>query len=150
MASTQAASPRLLVAASGTGGHLFPAIATAQELLKDGYTIEWLGVPDRLETTLVPEHFPLHTVRMAGFQGRLGLGTIKTLAKFGQATLQVRRLLKQGQLRRRIHHWWLHCRSGDSGGAIAGLARCAARVQCITRQSHSLAQPPLHPRGAGV
>jgi UDP-N-acetylglucosamine--N-acetylmuramyl-(pentapeptide) pyrophosphoryl-undecaprenol N-acetylglucosamine transferase len=131
MASTQAASPRLLVAASGTGGHLFPAIATAQELLKDGYTIEWLGVPDRLETTLVPEHFPLHTVRMAGFQGRLGLGTIKTLAKFGQATLQVRRLLKQGSFDGVF----------TTGGYIAAPAILAARslgLPAVLHESNAL------------
>lgn len=44
---------KLLVAASGTGGHLFPAIATAQQLTD--YDIEWLGVPDRLETQLIPD-----------------------------------------------------------------------------------------------
>ncbi|NEP43181.1 MAG: UDP-N-acetylglucosamine--N-acetylmuramyl-(pentapeptide) pyrophosphoryl-undecaprenol N-acetylglucosamine transferase, partial [Okeania sp. SIO2H7] len=50
---------RLLIAASGTGGHLFPAIATAKQL--NDCQIEWLGVPNRLETTLVPKEYPLHT-----------------------------------------------------------------------------------------
>ena len=84
---------KLLIAASGTGGHLFPAIATAQQLLD--YDIEWLGVPDRLETQLVPSLYPLHTVRMGGVQGGFGLGSAKLFAKFVRATRQVRRLLKQ-------------------------------------------------------
>lgn len=86
---------KLLIAASGTGGHLFPAIATAQKL--DDYEIEWLGVPDRLETQLVPGRYPLHTVRMGGAQGGFGLGSLKLLAKFLRSTAQVRKLLKTGE-----------------------------------------------------
>ncbi|MGF1460361.1 MAG: undecaprenyldiphospho-muramoylpentapeptide beta-N-acetylglucosaminyltransferase [Leptolyngbyaceae cyanobacterium] len=86
---------KLLIAASGTGGHLFPAIATAEQL--PDYAIEWLGVPDRLETELVPVAYPLHTVRLGGFQGRLGLGSVRLLSQVLKTTLQVRRLLQQGR-----------------------------------------------------
>ena len=82
---------KLLVAASGTGGHLFPAIATAQQL--PDYTIEWLGVTDRLETHLVPELYPLHTVKMGGAQGSFGLSSAKLLARYAKSTERVRRLL---------------------------------------------------------
>ena len=52
-----ASSPtRLLIAASGTGGHLFPAIALAQQLPE--YEIEWLGTSNRLETRLLPDEYP--------------------------------------------------------------------------------------------
>ncbi|PZV14300.1 MAG: undecaprenyldiphospho-muramoylpentapeptide beta-N-acetylglucosaminyltransferase [Leptolyngbya sp.] len=130
-ASNPAASPRLLVAASGTGGHLFPAIATATALLDAHYSIEWLGVPDRLETTLVPDHFPLHTVRMAGFQGRPGLGTVKTLGQFGRAIGQVRHLLKAGKFDGVF----------TTGGYIAAPAIIAARslgLPAVLHESNAL------------
>ena len=83
---------RLLIAASGTGGHLFPAIATASHLTN--VHIEWLGVPDRLETKLVPSQYPLHTITVQGFQKPLGLGTIRTAWRLGKSIFDVRQLLK--------------------------------------------------------
>ena len=108
------AGNKLLIAASGTGGHLFPAIATAEHLHGP---IEWLGVPDRLETELVPKHYPLHTVRMGGVQGKLGLGTLKILVQFVRSTLATRQLLKQGKFQGVF----------TTGGYIAAPAIIAAR-----------------------
>ncbi|MEL7071343.1 MAG: undecaprenyldiphospho-muramoylpentapeptide beta-N-acetylglucosaminyltransferase [Cyanobacteria bacterium J06581_3] len=120
---------KLLIAASGTGGHLFPAIATAQQL--SDYTIEWLGVPDRLETQLVPESYPLHTVRMGGVQGGFGLSSIKLAAKFAKSTAQVRRLLKRGNFQGVF----------TTGGYIAAPAIIAARslgLPAILHESNAL------------
>ena len=69
--------PRLLIAASGTGGHLFPALAVADRM-PDNWSVRWLGVPDRLERQLVPSRYPLFTVRAGGLQGR-GLRKLKQL-----------------------------------------------------------------------
>ena len=83
---------RLLIAASGTGGHLFPAIALAQQL--PDYKIEWLGVPDRLERELVPAEYPLNTIAVEGIQQRFGLGTLRIIGRLASSVHQVRQLLK--------------------------------------------------------
>ncbi|MBV9387558.1 MAG: undecaprenyldiphospho-muramoylpentapeptide beta-N-acetylglucosaminyltransferase [Chroococcidiopsidaceae cyanobacterium CP_BM_ER_R8_30] len=107
---------RLLVAASGTGGHLFPGIALAEQL--PDYQIEWLGVPDRLETQLVPAQYPLHTIPVEGFQTGFGLSSLRIGAKLFSSILQVRRLLKQRNFQGVF----------TTGGYIAAPALIAART----------------------
>jgi UDP-N-acetylglucosamine--N-acetylmuramyl-(pentapeptide) pyrophosphoryl-undecaprenol N-acetylglucosamine transferase len=106
---------RLLIAASGTGGHLFPAIALAEKL--PDYEIEWLGVPNRLETQLVPQQYPLNTIAVEGFQQRLGISSLRILLKLISSILEVRRLLKRGKFQGVF----------TTGGYIAGPAVIAAR-----------------------
>ncbi|MDB9512493.1 undecaprenyldiphospho-muramoylpentapeptide beta-N-acetylglucosaminyltransferase [Kamptonema animale CS-326] len=120
---------RLLIAASGTGGHLFPAIATAEQL--SDYQIEWLGVPDRLETELIPPLYPLHTIAVEGFQGRFGLGTARILGRLASSILEVRKLLKQGNFQGVF----------TTGGYIAAPAILAARslgLPVILHESNAL------------
>jgi UDP-N-acetylglucosamine--N-acetylmuramyl-(pentapeptide) pyrophosphoryl-undecaprenol N-acetylglucosamine transferase len=122
-------SKRLLIAASGTGGHLFPAIATAEQL--SNYHIEWLGVPDRLETQLVPKQYRLHTVPLTGFQKRFSPANVLTLVRLFQAIAQVRQLLRQGQFQAVF----------TTGGYIAAPAIIAARtmnIPAILHESNAL------------
>jgi len=106
---------RLLIAASGTGGHLFPALAVA-EALPDSWQVRWLGVPDRLETQLVPESIPLTTVRAGGLQGR-GLNKLIQLIRLIGAIGSVRRLIRQERIQVVF----------TTGGYIAAPAIVAAR-----------------------
>lgn len=119
---------RLLIAASGTGGHVFPAIAVAEQL--SDYEIEWLGVPDRLETSLVPDRYRLHMIDVEGFQTG-GLGALRVLWKLGMSLFQVRRLLKRGKFQGVL----------TTGGYIAAPAVIAARslgLPVILHESNAL------------
>ena len=53
----------LLIAASGTGGHIFPALAVSKKVEKD-WNIHWLGVEQRLDSKFVPRKYNLLTLKL--------------------------------------------------------------------------------------
>ncbi len=113
-----ASSPtRILIAASGTGGHLFPAIALAQQL--PDYEIEWLGTANRMETSLVPDEYPINTIAVEGFQQKFSLKTLKIISGFITSIFQTRRLIKEHKIDAVF----------TTGGYIAAPAILAARME---------------------
>ena len=81
----------LLVAASGTGGHIFPALTTVDNLDKN-WKINWLGIQNRCEINLVPQEYNLFTLNIVSPQGNNLSLMIKYLQLF-IATLPVIRIM---------------------------------------------------------
>ena len=53
----------LLIAASGTGGHIFPALSIAEKTEKY-WKISWLGIENRCESKLVPKKYKLFALQI--------------------------------------------------------------------------------------
>ncbi len=88
--------PRLLIAASGTGGHIYPALSFADSL-SNSWEIEWLGVPNRLEIELVPKKYNLIKLKVGGLQGNI-FRKMFDLCKLLFASIRVSFLLRQKKI----------------------------------------------------
>jgi UDP-N-acetylglucosamine--N-acetylmuramyl-(pentapeptide) pyrophosphoryl-undecaprenol N-acetylglucosamine transferase len=77
-------SCRVVVAGGGTGGHLYPGIAIARELLarRPDATVTFAGTARGLESKVVPrEGFQLDLLRIAGVKGRSPAAALLGIAR---------------------------------------------------------------------
>ena len=89
---------KLLIAGGGTGGHVFPALAIAQEWLSRGNEREvvLVGTQRGIEMKLVPQAgLPLETLRVGGLKGKGGATLLKNLAMLVPAMLDAQRVLRK-------------------------------------------------------
>ncbi len=86
----------VMVMAGGTGGHVFPALATAQCLREAGAEVFWLGTRRGIEARLVPEReIAMEWIRVEGLRGS-GLGRLlKAPFKLALALVQAMRVIRR-------------------------------------------------------
>lgn len=84
--------------AGGTGGHVFPALACATALIKQGVNVEWLGTAHGLEARIVPKvGINLNILTINGLRGKSPLTWFTAPAKIGNAIWQALTILKKLQ-----------------------------------------------------
>lgn len=114
---------RLLVAAAGSGGHIYPGLAVARAFSRLGPAeVRFVGTPAGLESRLVPaEGFPLDLIAVPPLRGR----SPKTLLRAG-----FRLVGSLGRMRRLLRAHRTDAVFG-TGGSVSGVAVLAARLEGI-------------------
>jgi len=90
-------SRRFLMMAGGTGGHVFPALATARALQELGHEVYWLGSAGGMEERLISDTgIPLSLIHVSGLRGKgkiaLLAAPFRLLRALGEAFTVVRKI----------------------------------------------------------
>lgn len=80
----------VLIAAGGTGGHVYPALAVADYLREQGVKITWVGTEKGLEHRVVPAaNITLELISISGLRGKGLLNLLFVPVKLVLAVVQV-------------------------------------------------------------
>ena len=89
---------RVLIAAGGTGGHIYPGIAVAQEIMRRdaGSQVRFVGTARGLETRLVPQAgFELSLIDSAGLKNLSRMAQMRGLVLLPRSFLAAWSLIRQ-------------------------------------------------------
>ncbi len=96
MSEKTASEATVLIMAGGTGGHVFPALAAADVLLRSGLRVQWLGTARGIEADLVPKAgIPLHFISVSGLRGKGWRAQFAAPFRLARALWQAVQLLKR-------------------------------------------------------
>jgi UDP-N-acetylglucosamine--N-acetylmuramyl-(pentapeptide) pyrophosphoryl-undecaprenol N-acetylglucosamine transferase len=125
---------RVLVAAGGTGGHIYPGIAVAKEVMRRdaGSEVRFVGTARGLETRLVPQAgFELSLIESAGLKN-VGVGArLRGLWLLPKSFVAARRLIREFRPQIVI----------GAGGYVSGpvlLTAALMRVPTLVMESNAL------------
>lgn len=89
---------RVMILAGGTGGHVYPALAVARELLADGHEVLWMGTRTGLEARVVPAAgIPVEWLSVSGIRGKGWRGKLAAPFMLARACLQALAILRRAK-----------------------------------------------------
>lgn len=87
-------SPAVVIAAGGTGGHIYPAMAVARELETRKIPVVWIGTKEGLESKIVPAaNIDIRFIKVSGLRGSGIKGLITGPFRVCAACVQSMRIL---------------------------------------------------------
>lgn len=117
----------IAIMAGGTGGHIFPGIAVANELIQMGHKVVWLGAVGGMEERIVTEHnIPIKLLAIKGLRGKGLKGLISMPFKLLGATRKAGKYFKNQNIKAVI----------SMGGYVAGPGGLAAKFKKIPLLVH--------------
>ncbi len=122
-----------LVMAGGTGGHVFPALATARVLRRRGFDIVWLGTERGIEARLVPaEGIPVEWLSVSGLRGKGFAALLAAPVRLAVAVSQAMRAIRR-------HRPRVVLGAGGFASGPGGIAAWLLRRPLVVHEQNAIA-----------
>ena len=116
------AQRHLVIMAAGTGGHIMPGLAVADEMKRRGWTVSWLGTEGGMENRLVPPTgIALDTISFSGLRGKSLQDTVFGGVRLLKAFADCWRILAKRQAKAVLGMGGYVCFPGGVMSAARGL-----------------------------
>lgn len=91
---------RLVLSGGGTGGHVYPALAIAEQVKQEQPDSEffYIGTNSGLEKEIVSKsalHIPFEAIEISGFKRSLSMDNVKTVIRFFRGVSRAKQLLRE-------------------------------------------------------
>ncbi len=117
----------VMIMAGGTGGHVYPALAVAKELISTGHKVFWMGTKSGLEAKIVPQNnIEIKWISITGLRQNGILGWVFAPLNLLRAVLQALSVLRNKQPQVVL----------GMGGFVAGPGGVAAKLLGIPLVIH--------------
>jgi len=127
---TDGVTKPVLIMAGGTGGHIFPGLAVADELKRLRTPVIWIGGIGGLEQRLVPQHgWKLETLPIAGVRGKGLVAKLTAPFRLARAMAAAHSLFKR-------HTPQSVLSMGGYAAAPGGLAARLAKIPLVVHEQN--------------
>ena len=87
---------KIIIFAAGTGGHIYPAIPIAKELIKKNISVLWIGTEQGIENKIVTDAgIKIEHINFSGVRGKGLIALVKMPLKLVKATIQSLIIIKK-------------------------------------------------------
>lgn len=125
--------PLIVIAAGGTGGHVFPGLAVADKLREMQINVVWFGSDKGIEVEQVPRaQYPLECLSISGVRGKGLLGWWLFPWRLSFALWQALRLLRKYRPK-------LVLGMGGFVSGPVGLVACALDIPLVIHEQNAIA-----------